>query len=103
MLMMKNLGDDAGVTGGNGTVQVDVHQEDDPDNYPLGEDTIGANEEVEAEDDEDDGDEEDDDEDDDIDYQDPEFQQIMTAAQVRVKQVDLFTFWSCSCQAGNKT
>ena len=91
------------MTRGDGTVQADVHQEDDPDNYPLGEDTVAANEEVKAEDDEEDDDEEDDDKDNDIDDQIPEFQWIMAAAQVRVKRVVLFTFSSCSCQAGNKT
>ena len=46
---------------------------------------------MEAEDDKEDDEEDDDDDNGDVDDRDPEFQQILAAAEVRVKRVDLFT------------
>ena len=89
--------EDRGATGGSETVEAEVHKADETENYPLEEENVenvAGNEEVEAED-EDEEDEEDEEED--VDQDDPEFQRIMAAAEVRLKRVELFTF---CCQTG---
>ena len=89
--------EDCGGAGGSETVEADVHKAGETDDYPLEQENVAGNEEVEGEEVEDEDEDDEEDEEEDMDQDDPEFQRIMAAAEVCFKWVDLFTF---CCQMG---